>query len=464
MKLAKVLIYMKRNAETTAVFESLPVLKALEIMALPTIISQLIILIYNFADTFYVGKTNNPYMVAALSLILPVFNISLSLANLTSVGSGTLISRLLGEKREDEARRVSVFSIYAAVVASALFSLLMAVFMEPVLYLLGADEHTLLYAKQYAYCVIVFGGIPTVLSNVLANLLRSVGASKEAGFGITFGGLINIALDPLFMFVLLPRGHEVLGVGVATCISNSIACLYFVWVIFRMGRDSPVTFNVKAGMPSARSISSTFGVGVPAALTTFLFDLDYVVIDRLMVEYGNVALAAVGIVLKAERLPLNFGIGLCQGMMPLVAYNYSSGDHKRMKAVMLSALKVGLITSAVSITMYELSAPYIMKAFITEPHTVALGTNFLRIRVLATPLMFMSFFTVYLFQAFGRGDKAFFLGVSRWLVLNIPMLFILDGIFGMYGIVWSQSTADVLTIILSFCVYKRYERTSLKRL
>lgn len=248
------------------------------------------------------------------------------------------------------------------------------------------------------------------------------------------------------------------------CISNSIACLYFVLVIFRMGRDSPVTFNVKAGMPSARSIRSTFGVGVPAASTTFLFELDYVVIERLMVECGNVALAAVGIVLKAERLPLNFGIGLCQGMMPLVACNYSSGDHKRMKAVMLSALKVGLITSAVSIAMYELSAPYIMKAFITEPQTVALGTNFLRIRVLATPLMFMSFFTVYLFQAFGRGDKEFFLGVSRWLVLNIPMLFILDGIFGMYGIVCPQSTGDVLTVILSFCVYKRYERTSLKRL
>lgn len=455
---------MNRNAEATAVFESLPVLKALEIMALPTIISQLIVLIYNFADTFFVGKTNDPYMVAALSLILPVFNITLSIANLTGVGSGTLISRLLGEKREDEARRVSMFSIYAAVAASALFSLLMAVFMEPILYLLGADGHTLLYAKQYSYCVIVFGGIPTVLSNVLSNLLRSVGASKEAGFGITFGSLINIALDPLFMFVLMPRGHEVLGVGVATCVSNVLACIYFVFVIFKMGENSPVTFSFKAGMPSARSIRSAFGVGAPAALTTFLFDMDYVVIDRLMVEYGNVALAAVGIVLKAERLPLNFGVGLCQGMTPLVAYNYSSGDHKRMKAVMRCALKVGLITSAASIAMYELSAPYIMRAFMTEAQTVALGTDFLRIRVLATPLMFMSFFTVFLFQAFGRGDKAFFLGVSRWLVFNIPMLFILNGVFGMYGIVWSQSTADMLTVILSFFVYKQYERASLKRL
>ena len=266
------------------------------------------------------------------------------------------------------------------------------------------------------------------------------------------------------MFVLMPRGCEVLGAGVATCISNFIACFYFAFVIFRMGKDSVVTFSLRGGMPSPRSIRSTFGVGVPAALTTFLFDLDYVVIDRLMVEYGNIALAAVGIVLKAERLPLNFGVGLCQGMMPLVAYNYSSGDHKRMKAVMLCALKVGLITSALSIAMYELSAPYIMRAFITEAGTVELGTDFLRIRVLATPLMFMSFFTVFLFQAFGRGDKAFFLGVSRWLVLNIPMLFILNGIFGMYGIVWSQTAADILTVALSFYVYRQYERASLKRL
>lgn len=456
MNFAKVLILVKNNAETTAVFESLPVLKALEIMALPTIISQLIVLIYNFADTFYVGKTNDPHMVAALSLILPVFNITLSLASLTSVGSGTLISRLLGEKREGEARKICAFSIYASILAAALFSLLMAVFMEPVLYLLGADEHTMLYAKQYSYCVIVFGGVPTVLSNVLSNLLRSAGASREAGFGITFGGLINIALDPLFMFVLMPRGQEVFGAGVATCISNYIACLYFVFVIFRMGKDSVITFSLKTGMPSSGSIRSTFGVGVPAALTTLLFDLDYVVIDRLMVEYGNVALAAVGIVLKAERLPLNFGVGLCQGMMPLVAYNYSSGDHKRMKAVMLCALKVGLIMSAVSVALYELVAPYIMRAFIEETGTVALGTDFLRIRVLATPLMFMSFFTVFLFQAFGRGDKAFFLGVSRWLVLNIPMLFILNGVFGIYGIVWSQFTADSLTVALSFYVYKKY--------
>ena len=447
---------MKPSAENKVIFESMPVLKAIEIMALPTIISQIIVLVYNFADTFYVGKTNDPYMVAGISLILPIFNITLSLANLTSVGSGALISRLLGEKMEAEARKVFAFSVYGSVAAAALFACFMAVFMEPVLYMLGADERTLLYAKQYANCVIVAGGVPTVLSNALACLLRSVGASKAAGFGITFGGLVNIALDPLFMFVIMADGQEVLGAGVATCISNYLACLYFFYVMFRMRKDSVVTLSFRAGLPSVKSIRSALGVGAPSALTTLLFDMDYIVIDRLMAEYGTIALAAVGIVLKAERLPLNVGIGLCQGMLPLVAYNYSSGDHKRMKNIMSCTLKIGLITAAVSVALYEISAPYIMRAFIDEAGTVALGTDFLRIRVLATPLMFMSFFTVYLFQAFGRGDKAFILGVSRWLVLNIPMLFILNGLVGMYGIVWSQSAADILTVALSFCVFKKY--------
>ncbi len=183
------------------IFESLPVPAALRAMAVPAVISQLIVLIYNMADTFYVGQTDNPYMVAGTSLILPVFNITLCLAGLAGVGGGALISRLLGQNREDEARRVSVFAIYLALLVAAAFSLGMGIFMEPVLGLLGAGENTYRYARQYALCVIVLGGIPTVLSNVLSNLIRSIGRSKEAGNGIVLGGLLNIALDPLFMFV-----------------------------------------------------------------------------------------------------------------------------------------------------------------------------------------------------------------------------------------------------------------------
>lgn len=438
------------------VFANLPVPTALRKMILPAISSQLIVLIYNMADTFFVGKTNNPYMVAGTSLILPVFNITLCLAGLAGIGGGSLISRLLGQEQEAEARRVSAFSLYLGLTIAALFAAGIAFFMEPVLALLGAGANTYGYARQYAVCVIVIGGIPTVLSNVLANLIRSIGRSREASAGIILGGLLNIALDPLFMFVLLPDGREVLGAGLATCISNCIAFLFFAVVLARMGRGSVVTFSPKGGLPRRDSILAVFGVGIPSAITSFLFDLDYVIIDKLMVSYNDVALAAVGIVLKVERFPLNVGIGICQGMMPLVAYNYSAGNERRMEDTIRLARRLGLIVAVVSIALYELFAVQFAHLFISDTQTVALASEFLRIRVLATPLMFLSFFTVYVFQAFGRGRISLFLGVTRWLVFNIPMLLLLNAVIGMYGIVWSQVTADTLTVILSFYVYRKY--------
>lgn len=338
---------MRRQAKVSQdeVFEKLAVPHALRVMVVPAVISQLIVLIYNMADTFYVGQTNNPYMVAGTSLILPVFNISLCLAGLAGVGGGALISRLLGENREEEARKVSVFSLYLGILIAALFSLGMGVFMKPVLGFLGAGEHTYLYASQYAFCVIVAGGVPTVLSNVLSNLIRSVGRSQEAGTGIVLGGVLNIILA---------------------------------------------------------------------------------------------------------------GIGICQGMMPLVAYSYAAKHHRRMEDTIRLSRRLGLMIALISIILYEIFAVSFTRLFIADARTVDMASQFLRIRVLATPLMFLSFFTVYLFQAFGKGKIALFLGVMRWLVFNIPMLFVLNGIFGMYGIVWSQVTADTLTVILSFAVYHRY--------
>ena len=446
---------MQAKAQTAVskedVFAKLPVPVALRKMILPAVVSQLIVLIYNMADTFYVGQTNDPYMVAATSLILPVFNITLCLAG------GSLISRLLGQGEADEARRVSAFSLYLGLAVSALFSVGICVFMHPLLTLLGAGERTYEYARQYAMCVIVFGGVPTVLSNVLSNLIRSIGMSRQASTGIILGGLLNIALDPLFMFVLLPKGSEVLGAGIATCLSNCVAFLYFAFILIRLRRDSVITFSPRVGLPKRENAAAVFAVGVPSALTSLLFDLDYVIIDKLMVSYHDVALAAIGIVLKVERFPLNVGVGICQGMMPLVAYNYSAGNAKRMRDTIRLSRLVGLVVAAVSILLYELFAVQFAGLFIGDAQTVALASQFLRVRVLATPLMFLCFFTVYLFQAFGKGRVSLFLGVSRWLALNIPMLFLLNAIFGMYGIVWAQATADFLAMLLSFYVLKKHQ-------
>lgn len=259
------------------------------------------------------------------------------------------------------------------------------------------------------------------------------------------------------MFVLLPDGRQVLGAGIATCLSNCVACVFFLLVLKRMGSTSIITFSPRVGLARRESILAVFAVGVPSAITTFLFDLDYVIIDKLMVSYHDLALAAIGIVLKVERFPLNVGIGICQGMMPVVAYNYAAKNKQRMEDAIRLSRRLGLIIAGISVVLYELFATQFTRLFISDPQTVEMAAQFLRIRVLATPLMFLSFFTVYLFQAFGKGHISLFLGVTRWLVFNIPMLFLLNALLGMYGIVWSQASADLLTVALSIFIYCRYK-------
>ena len=447
---------MNHSKNNHAIFETWPIPKALFELAVPMIFGQLIILIYNLADTFFIGRTNNPLMVAGVSLLLPVFNISISFANLFGIGGGTLISRLMGAGKEDEAKTVSSFSFYMTIISAGLFSLFMFTFMDSILRVLGASNDTLKFAEQYTFCVIVLGAVPTILSMTLSNLLRSTGYAKKAGFGISMGGMINIALDPLFMFVILPKGYEVLGAGIATMLSNLITCSYFLIVILRLKDNNIISLSIRNIMPSWNNIASVFSVGVPAAIAVTLFDITYIIIDKLASGYGDIPLAAIGIVLKAERLPLNIGIGLCQGMMPLAGYNYSSGNFRRMHDVVSYSRFVGLIFGFVSVLLYEVFASYIMRIFIADVQTVELGTNFLRARALATPFMFMCFHLVNFFQAVGHGGKALALGASRWVVFNIPLLFVMNYVFGMYGIVWTQVIADIMMVIVSLIVYREF--------
>ncbi len=442
------------------VFETLPIRSAVLKMAVPTIMSQLIILIYNMADTFFIGRTNNPYMVAGTSLVLPLFNISTSLSNLAGVGGGSLLSRLLGKGDTDEAKATATFSMLLSGVLALLFSLIIILFGAPILRFLGAGDDTFAYARTYSLCVIGLGAFPTVMANTLANLVRSTGESKKAGNGLMLGGILNMILDPIFMFLVF-RGNPILGAGLATCLSNIISTLFFVVIIGRLGKDSVLAFRKPERLPRKDSISAIFGVGFPSAIAMFLFDLDYMVIGRLMTGYGAIEMAAIGIVLKVERLPLNIGIGIASGMMPLVAYNYASGNRKRMDGIVSFARNLGVVSAILSILIYQAFAKEIMGFFISDASTVAIGTTFLRIRILATPLMYLSFFHVYLFNGFGKGDKALFLGAMRWLVFNIPMLYLLNALIGMYGIVWAQITADVFTVALSFYVYWRYRKTQM---
>lgn len=447
-----------------ALFEDRPVWSALGTLALPMVISQLITLVYNLADTYFIGRTGNPYMVAAASLVLPVYSNSIAVSNLIGTGGGTLISRLLGAGREDEARKVSSTGLYIALAMAALYCLLCLVTMKPLLLLLGASGNTFEYARQYAICVIVGGGIPTVISLTLANFLRSAGFSKHAGFGISLGGILNIGLDPLFMFVILPRGQEVMGAGIATALSNMVSTLYFIVVIGRLSRKTVLTLSPRAGLPEASSMKSLFSVGVPAALTTLLYDIVNILIDRLCASHGDLAVAAMGIELKAERLPLNVGIGICQGMIPLVAYNYAAGNYKRWREALRDSRIAGLSFAFICVILYEVFAGGIMQLFINDSETVRLGTQFIRARCLATPFMFMCFSYLFFFQAVGMGDKSLLCAVIRQLGYNIPFMLLLDHFFGIDGIIWTQLIADSLMVATSWLIYRGVEKRILNPL
>ena len=451
---------MKRNEiNKNELFESVSPAKALSVMALPTVGSQVIVLLYNLADTWFIGRTDDPYMIAASSLVLTVYLAVVALANVFGVGGSSLMVRLMGEKREDDARRVASYSTAASVLAALTFSALTLVFMGPLLRLLGASENTFQYGRQYLLATTVIGAAPTVLAMDMPMLLRNAGYAKEAGFGVALGGVMNILLDPLFMFVLLPEGCEVLGAGVATMLSNVFSCVYFIAVFRRVREESVLELPKRLEKVESDQKKSLYSVGIPAAFAIFLFDLVTMVINRLTASYGDISLAAMGIVLKVERLPLNIGLGVCLGMVPLVAYNYASGDHRRMERFASLARFAILGFSCVCVVLFWFFPEPITGLFMKDPvknmETVRLGAEFLRGRCLAMPFMLLGYHVVNFMNAVDRGKVSFLLAVIRHLLLIIPLLLIMNALWGLNGLIWAQVAADVLNALIAMLIFRK---------
>ena len=439
-------------------FETAPVPRALATLAIPTIISQLITMIYNLADTFFIGTTNDPSKIAASSVAFVLIFMTNCLSNLFGVGGGSLISRLLGEKKDSEAASVSSFSFWGSFLISAVYSVIVLVFMEPILRFLGATDSSLSYAESYAFWVVVVGAVPSTLSMTLSNLLRSEGYAKHASIGLGMGGVLNILLDPLFMFVILEPGREVEGAALATMLSNVAVLIYFLAVLAVIRKNTVLSLSPVKVLPKKHHVGSVFAVGFPSALGSFLACLSSIMINNLTSSYsdlyGDVPVAAVGIAKKIDMLPMNVGMGLCQGMMPLVAYNYSAGNYKRMKSFTTCARAAGIAFAAVCIVAFEIFAEPIVRIFVNETATVAMATDFLRIMCLAVPLMITNFQMSFTFQAMGKGKESLLLSSLRQGLINIPLLFLMKALFGLYGIVWTQLVSDVFTTIISFAVYR----------
>ena len=440
-------------------FESMNPVRALTIMALPTVGSQMIVLVYNIADTWFIGRTDNPAMIAASNLALTVYLIAVSLANVFGVGGGSLMARLVGEQKEADAEKVVSYSILASGISAFGFSILTLLFMTPLMRLLGSGEATLYYCKQYLFTTVVFGSIPTVLSMSMPQLLRNAGYSKEAGLGVGIGSILNVILDPLFMFVILPGGNEVLGAGIATMLSNYVSLAYFILIFRKVRHESVLNISFKPVHLEKDHLRSLYMVGIPAAVSIFLFDLVNIVINRLAAAYGDhtTPVAAIGIVLKLERIPINIGLGICLGMVPLVAYNSGAGNQKRMERFSSLARWSILIFSTFCTIMFFIFAEDLVGLFIKDLLTVEMGTSYLKIRCFALPFMMIGYHVVNYMNAVNKGKTSFALAVLRHLILIIPIMFLMNYMWGINGLMWSQVIADIINAVIALLLMRFFK-------
>ncbi len=440
--------------QKTELFEKYPIPKAVMTMAIPTIISSLVMVIYNLADTYFVGILNDPIQNAAVTLAAPVLLAFNAVNNLFGVGSSSMMSRALGKKEYDTVRRSSAFGFYCALFCGVLFSLLYTVFRHPLITILGADAQTYAATGEYLKWTVTFGAAPAILNVVLAYLVRSEGASLHASVGTMSGCLLNIILDPIF---ILPWGLNLgaAGAGLATFLSNCFACLYFFILLFIKRKNTYVCITPNMLCINKAIVIGVCSVGIPAAIQNLLNVTGMTVLNNFTSSYGSDAVAAMGIAQKINMVPFYFSLGLSQGLMPLISYNYASGNIERMKKSLLFAVRISLTFMFAVMAGYYFGAGFFTKLFMKNPEIVAYGSRFLKGMCLVLPFLCMDFLAVGVFQACGLGKKAFLFAILRKIILEIPALFIWNYIWPLYGLAYAQTTAEIVLSIAAVLVLYR---------
>lgn len=437
----------------TEIFENYSIPKAVGALVIPTVITQIISIIYNFADTWYVGLTNNPAAIAALSVSMPIFVLMAAIANLFGIGASSVISRSLGAKNIEKARRAFSFAFWGAISASLIYSVVIVIFRSELAYLIGGDADSYDFIQKYMFWTMIAGSIPTVLNSLFGHLVRSTGASKQASFGMSLGGVMNIFLDPLFMFVLLPKGYEVEGAAIATMLSNCCATLYF-FVYLHKSKDNPVyTLNPLYAFEDRKVWTDVLSIGLPAALSTSLAMVSNITANALVSNYGSKAVAGMGIAKKINTLAFNITLGLTQGVLPLIGYNYAAKKYKRMKDVIVFTLGIALIFTLSCVTLYTLNKELLVSFFIKDKETIHEGMSFLGVIGLGVPLCSITYTMNTVFQATGQRKKAFILSMLRKGVLDVPLMFILRVYLERIGVVLATPIAEAVSAVIAFVLF-----------
>ena len=437
------------SGEKSSLFSDAPVRKAVLTLAIPTVISQLITVVYNMADTFFIGQLNDPLQVAAATLAMPCFMFLTVFANLFGLGGFSLISRCLGTDDKEKARHTAAFCIWTGIAVAFLYGIAILL-LEPVLSpILGAKAETWEYLRQYVFWTIGIGAVPTVMNAEFAHLIRSEGYSRQAGFGVALGGILNIALDPLFIFVF--RLH-IAGAAIATMLSNVIAMLYFVGFLLRIRKKSVITLNPKLYSVRYKIPAEVITVGLPGFVMTMMSTISNTALNHMAAGYSNTAIAGMGIAKKIDLLAYAIAQGMTQGTLPLIGYNYSSGNFGRMKAAIKTAFAYSLIVAVCgTVLLYFFAAP-IAGSFISDGETVRYGQHFLKIICLACPTTAVNFMCITVFQAIGKKVQPLFLSLLRKGSLDIVFMLLLNKRMGVSGIAWATPFADWLAFVISMAL------------
>lgn len=432
------------------VFEGRSVPATIAKFAIPTVLSQLVTLIYNLADTYFVGQTNNPSQVAALTLSFPIFMTLTMMGNLFGIGANSFISRSLGQGDKEEAKKASTFAFYGAIAGVALIMLILGVFMTPILTAIGAKSAATYKAtEEYLTWTVIYGGIPTVSSMMLGHLIRAEGNTKQASIGMVIGGVLNIVLDAVFVLAF-SMGAK--GAAIATCISNIVAFLYLLIIVLRT-KETVIELNPVKIKFLRRIISQVILVGMPAAAIIVLGSSANMVLTHNMSDYGEVSIAAYGIVQKIGSIAIQITVGLSQGIMPLLGYCYGAGDMKRLKAINKTSFIILGVYAGLCILMVEIFAKPLVNIFIYEPATVERGIQFLRVWFLCAPGMCFTNLFGSIFQAMGKWLQSLMLSLIRQAFILIPLIIILNKYFGEFGLVFGQPIADSITLVVGIIMY-----------
>lgn len=446
------------NTEKSVLFEQMPVPQAARRLMIPTILSSLVMVIYSMADTYFVGRLNNPIENSAVTLAAPVLLAFNAVNNLFGVGSSSMMSRALGEQDIDKVKKSSAFGFYCALLSGILMSLLCTAFFQPLLHLLGADAETVTATAAYMKWTVLFGAAPSILNVVIAYLVRAEGSALHASIGTMSGCILNIILDPIF---IMPWGLDMgaSGAGCATFVSNCVACLYFFVLLFVKRKSTFVSIMPRDFKWKKEIVKGVCGVGIPASIQNLLNVTGMTILNNFTAVYGPDAVAAIGIVQKIYLVPMQVAMGASQGVMPLVGYSYSAKNYKRMKETVLFIAKVMVPVMVASSIFCYFRAGWLVGLFMKKDEIIYYGQMFLRADSLAMTFLAVDFLAVGVFQAIGMGKKSLLFAVLRKIVFEIPALILLNMLFGVYGIAYAAFVAEFMLALCAVWMLRRIFRS-----